>query len=153
MSYFIFERTFLNRITFIISIIYFLIQKITIWITTYFLHANIYEKDYKLKLQCQLSDVFYAVDKCSDPNLANTWPIFSSLEFTLKESFFCGNISCPQMVLKFMESTTGIIMICIIICVIIYNYGNKLKKLNIKREKLKRIHEIVPKYNDSIKLL
>lgn len=128
MKYIEVTRLTFSRITLIISIGYFFIQKTATWINTYFRHASLYEKELRLKSLCNDPNVYSVVGQCSDPTLASVWPVITSFGETLKGSFFCGDVSCSQLLFNFFETWTGLLCVTITIVAISYFYINQMKK-------------------------
>jgi hypothetical protein len=138
MGYVELTRLAVSRVMLSISIGYFLLQKLSTWITIYFKHVSLYEKETRLKDLCTDPNIHAVVDQCKDYTLGAVWPLFSSLGTTLKESFFCGETSCSQMLFSFLESWTGLVLVSTIIGTVGYTYITQFKKRKLKRMRMRR---------------
>lgn len=138
MGYIEFTRLAISKVMLFTSIVYFLLQKTTTWIDLYFKHYVSYDRAVRLKILCDDPNIYPIVEQCSDPALASTWPLFTSLGTTMKESVFCGNVSCPEMIFSFLESWTGLIIVTTIVAAIGYTYVTQMKKRKYKKLRMRR---------------
>lgn len=136
MKYIELTRFAASKITLFLSVGYFLVQRLSTWLTLYFEHNALYEKHIQLKRLCITQDAYNIIDECNNPQLASIWPVFSSFGAMMKESFFCGNVSCIQL---FFESWTGLIVTTTVIISVSYIYIKQMNGRKYKKQRMTRL--------------